>query len=66
MLSYCIVLYFIEFKLPAKSYIHCIDLHYIYLYYILPKGHRNCNSKNIWGGWSGVGVGEAGLNRISW
>ena len=64
MLSYCIELYCVEFKQPPKSYIPCIDLHYIGLYYILPEGLKNSNCKNIRGGWSGVGVGEAGLNRI--
>ena len=32
---------------------------------ILPVGHKIIpTAKYIWGGWSGVGVGEAGLNRI--
>jgi len=33
------------------------------LCYILPEGHKKPTAPNIWGGWSGVGVGEAGLNR---
>ena len=66
MLSYCIVLYFIEFILPAKS--HITALNYIILSCVIfcPKGLKTQTAKNIWGGWSGVGVGEAGLNRISW
>jgi hypothetical protein len=51
MLSYRIVLYCIEFELPAKSYIHCIDLHYIDSYYILPEGHLKTTTAK----YSGVG-----------
>ena len=64
MLSYCIIFfivlnlnYLLNLIYPALIYIKLVCIIFC------PMGIETAIQKNIWGGWSGVGVGEAGLNR---